>query len=526
MVSIEFITHFCSILGIIALLHKFMHPPIFGFLRWWWDSWQGRWDCYAFLRVPEYYGSDGSQENGLFNKIKTYVSTLGGTVDTHYANLYTAKNSNDIYVALDPGESVADSFLGARVWWTLEVSEKAKGFVLKIHKKDKVGVLKPYLEHVQAVAEDIEHRKKELNLYTNGEKFNRDKWTSVAFKHPATFDTIAIEGEVKNKIKMDLEAFARGKQYYHRLGRAWKRGYLLYGPPGTGKSSMIAAMANFMHYDIYDLELTKVNNNSELRMLLMQTSNKSILVIEDIDCSLDLWKREGSDDDDKQKRKDRDDDSDQENGRVTLSGMLNCIDGLWSCCGEERIIVFTTNNKERLDPALLRPGRMDMHIYFPYCSFSTFKMLANNYLGIKEHKLFPHVEEAFQAGTSMTPADVGEILLVNKNSPSRALKALVSALQSSIAGAGNGAVGERPVDNGYPRRSGHEILLRKGSRKGDFDETVPNGKLEHLQEEGQFPFSPNHSFVDLKRLHNLFKTKNKNKSTSGDVSPLIKEPIS
>ncbi|KAK1365673.1 hypothetical protein POM88_041234 [Heracleum sosnowskyi] len=40
--------------------------------------------------------------------------------------------------------------------------------------------------------------------------------------------------------------------------------------------------------------------------------------------------------------------------------------GLWSSCGDERIIVFSTNHKDRLDPALLRPGHMDMHINMSY----------------------------------------------------------------------------------------------------------------------------------------------------------------
>jgi chaperone BCS1 len=52
---------------------------------------------------------------------------------------------------------------------------------------------------------------------------------------------------------------------------------------------------------------------------------------------------------------------------LTLSGLLNFINGLWSTCDEQRIIVFTTNCRDRLDPALLRPGRMDMHIYMGYC---------------------------------------------------------------------------------------------------------------------------------------------------------------
>jgi len=67
---------------------------------------------------------------------------------------------------------------------------------------------------------------------------------------------------------------------------------LLYGPPGTGKSSLIAAMANHLRFDIHDLELTEVNSNSDLRRLLVGMSNRSILVVEDIDCTIDLKQRE------------------------------------------------------------------------------------------------------------------------------------------------------------------------------------------------------------------------------------------
>lgn len=43
-------------------------------------------------------------------------------------------------------------------------------------------------------------------------------------------------------------------------------------------------------------------------------------------------------------------------------------DGIRSCCGSERIFVFTSNHPERLDPALIRPGRMDLHIGLGYCT--------------------------------------------------------------------------------------------------------------------------------------------------------------
>ncbi|KAL9679033.1 hypothetical protein QQ045_016886 [Rhodiola kirilowii] len=85
---------------------------------------------------------------------------------------------------------------------------------------------------------------------------------------------------------------------------------------------------------------------------------------------------------------------DKKGSKVTLSGLLNFIDGLWSSCGSERIIVFTTNYVEKLDPALIRRGRMDKRIELSYCSFEAFKILAKNYHRIDSHKLFDDIEKA------------------------------------------------------------------------------------------------------------------------------------
>ena len=123
-----------------------------------------------------------------------------------------------------------------------------------------------------------------------------DVWTSTNLDHPATFDTVAMDLEIKNFILKDLERFVKRKEYYRKVGKAWKRGYLLYGPPGTGKSSLIAAMANYLNFDIYDLELTEIQVNSELRRLLIAMANKSILVVEDIDCSIEFQDRSAESD--------------------------------------------------------------------------------------------------------------------------------------------------------------------------------------------------------------------------------------
>ncbi|KAM7252709.1 hypothetical protein ACFE04_008218 [Oxalis oulophora] len=69
-----------------------------------------------------------------------------------------------------------------------------------------------------------------------------------------------------------------------------------------------------------------------------------------------------------------------EKSKVTLSGLLNVIDGIWSSTGGERLVIFTTNYVKKLDKALIRRGRMDKHIELSYCDFEGFKVLAKNYL--------------------------------------------------------------------------------------------------------------------------------------------------
>lgn len=117
--------------------------------------------------------------------------------------------------------------------------------------------------------------------------------------------------------------------------------------------------------------------------------------------------------------------------RVTLSGLLNFVDGLWSCCGDERIFVFTTNHVEKLDKALLRPGRMDMQIELSYCTFPAFRVLANNYLSVEDHPLFEKLESAF-LGKTLTPAHIAELLIKDKSNVDIALESVLSALENNV----------------------------------------------------------------------------------------------
>ncbi|KAJ1291129.1 hypothetical protein BS78_02G294900 [Paspalum vaginatum] len=379
----------------------------------------------------------GYGENHLFDAARAYVATRIDPRAMRRLCLARSRTKEpdgagkwNTLLCMEPGASTVDVFDGVEFTWTsVETGgddKKGKGggpresLELSFDAEHTDTALERYVPFVMYTAEQLQLRDRALRIFMNEAR----SWYGINHHHPATFHTLAMDPALKQAVVDDLDRFLKRRDYYRRIGKAWKRGYLLYGPPGTGKSSLVAAMANHLRFNLYDLDLSEVGLNSTLQKLLIHMPNKTVLVIEDIDCCFDAAAAsrkhgkapepepaEGLDPDDY--TSDSSDDSwpmKKHQQGVTLSGLLNFIDGLWSTCGEERIIVFTTNYKDRLDPAMLRPGRMDMHVYMGYCGWEAFKTLARNYFLVDDHKMFPEIQELLSA-VEVTPAEVSEMLL-------------------------------------------------------------------------------------------------------------------
>ncbi|KAL6220660.1 hypothetical protein ACLB2K_008416 [Fragaria x ananassa] len=389
-------------------------------------------------------------QNQVYDAAVVYLATMINP-KTNLFRIIQAPKQKTPKLAVATDQEIIDTFENIRVKWRMifsstSTSDSAR-IELTFHRKHKDKVIDSYIPYVLAQAHAIKEADKTLKLYSYNVKRSNSyqysptndtvqrpsssfessgSWSCEDLEHPATFDTIAMEPELKRMIIEDLDKFVKRREFYKRVGKAWKRGYLLFGPPGTGKSSLVAAMANRLRFDIYDLELTSISSNDQLRKALGSTTNRSIVVFEDIDCSKESVNRESAESKSFMQMF-----SDAES-KFTLSGLLNVVDGLGSSSGDERIIVFTTNHKERLDPALLRPGRMDMHIHMSYCTPKGFKTLASNYLGIQdtsEHRLCREAE-ALMESTNITPAEVCEELMRGGgDSADDALEGLVNCLK-------------------------------------------------------------------------------------------------
>ncbi|OAA39128.1 mitochondrial chaperone BCS1 [Metarhizium rileyi] len=157
--------------------------------------------------------------------------------------------------------------------------------------------------------------------------------------------SVILDVGVKESIVADVKDFLSRQQWYVDRGIPYRRGYLLYGPPGSGKSSFIQALAGELDFGVAMINLSEMGmTDDKLAYLLTKLPKRCLLLLEDADAAF-------------VNRRHRDTDG-YSGATVTFSGLLNALDGV--AASEERIAFLTTNHIERLDPALIRPGRVDM----------------------------------------------------------------------------------------------------------------------------------------------------------------------
>ena len=178
-----------------------------------------------------------------------------------------------------------------------------------------------------------------------------DYWTRVEAYAPRLLESVILPPGEKELVVEDLTRFRAARERYRRLGVPYHRGYLFYGPPGTGKTSFVSALAGAFGMSIYLLNLTEFNDKA-LKSAMNDVPENSVILFEDIDCMKAGNRRQNDSPAPKDKQATL--------NSVTLSGLLNVLDGFHA--PENVVFVMTTNDIDALDPALLRPGRIDFRL--------------------------------------------------------------------------------------------------------------------------------------------------------------------
>ncbi len=210
-------------------------------------------------------------------------------------------------------------------------------------------------------------------------------WQSRGVGSPRKLDSVVLPRGQSEMILKDAIKFMNSADWYRSVGIPWHRGYLLSGKAGAGKTSLVSAIAGELKMDLYLLNISGSNMDDErLVGLMADVRPGTIVLMEDVDCTFP------------------DRDTSKEAKGVTLSGLLNCLDGIQS--REGCLIFMTSNYADKLDPALVRPGRVDVKLEFGYATLDQAMRLRDRIAPD-----FP--DELLERCDVMTMAEVQQLLL-------------------------------------------------------------------------------------------------------------------
>jgi chaperone BCS1 len=265
----------------------------------------------------------------------------------------------------------------------------------------------------RAILEEAAHVASRAGRRTRVYFFRWGEWVPLRETPPRALESVVLPAGVMERMVKTASDFLAQRDWYEDRGLSWRIAYLLEGDPGTGKTSTVRALAGHLGIDLYVVPITDHGmTDGQLANMLSRIPERSIVTMEDIDCAVDGRRVTG------------------EAGGVSFAGLLNALDGAASRDGI--ITVLTTNHAERLDPALIRPGRVDHRVTFgPATSEQSARLFARFF-----ERPVDATAVAFGAATAgRTTADIQGLLMDHRDSPHRALAAARPPRTARLAGA-------------------------------------------------------------------------------------------
>ena len=318
----------------------------------------------------------------------------------------------------------------------------------------------------------------------------RNPWTKVATRPSRPMDTVVLENDQKEQVLADINEFLHpaSPRWYANRGIPYRRGYLFYGPPGTGKTSLSFAIAGIFGLEIFCVSLTNDPSLTEedLGLLFNNLPRRCVVLLEDID-SAGLVRRDSAPetiDVSKDKKdantqigveiakafksvQDKSDKNNKNNQGISLSGLLNAIDGVAS--HEGRVLVMTTNHPDKLDDALIRPGRVDMKVGFKLASRSQIR------------QLFKRMYSADPNDTGHDSKAQGPILRNTPQSPTSTRPIVTGTVGNGYAKVPNGTANLSPKSSAFDEST---LARPLEDIANDFAECLPEGVLTPAEIQG------------------------------------------
>jgi chaperone BCS1 len=223
--------------------------------------------------------------------------------------------------------------------------EVLNSLVIYIEKPNMRSLLKEFLTD----AWEFSHKARTDRYKVYSWQPDCEYWRSITSRRNRPIESIILPQQIKDMVVKDLLDFCSRKTacWYIDHGVPYKRSLLFYGPPGTGKSSLITGLAGLLRRDVCFLQPShpKITDDN-LQCAIQKAPTRSLIVMEDVDALFDSRRKK-----------------EESQSPLTFSGLLNALDGV--CNPEGQIFILTTNHIDRLDPALIRAGRVDVKIPFP-----------------------------------------------------------------------------------------------------------------------------------------------------------------
>jgi mitochondrial chaperone BCS1 len=345
------------------------------------------WDAFVYSTTIQ---MSVNNKDDSFTWIDRWLSSQPYAKRTRNTTLRTVTDGNDRFVEgtnqswiVTPGEGRHWFFWKRRLVYVIREGQKTKKKVAGSNSispremKDESLSFRIWGRHQDIIRSLVEEAKLLQNtsnmvmvkLWTDG------WWKAIRGKTPRKLESIVLQPGQLDRIVEDIKRFQEAGDWYHHRGIPYRRGYLFTGKPGTGKTSVVFAIAGHFRRPIYVINLGSVADDNALFEAITDAPVDAIILLEDIDCARASQSREGP-------KKDAGDDEDDEKepgSKVTKAGLLNALDGITTPDG--RIFIMTTNYVDNLDPALIRPGRADVHEEFQYLSKPEQELMAERFYG-------------------------------------------------------------------------------------------------------------------------------------------------